>query len=63
MLAIRLKYVNVPGELAKRVIFACLREICFFRDFMELKRQKFSWSVLVPHLYTRQFACEPKQEV
>ena len=44
----------------KRVICACIREICFFRDFMGLKRQKFSWSLLTRHLYTRQLACEPQ---
>ena len=27
---------------------------------MGLKRQKFSWSLLTPHLYTRQLACEPQ---
>ena len=51
---------DVPSELAKRVICACIREICFFRDFMGLKRQKFSWSLLARHLYTRQLACEPQ---
>ena len=27
---------------------------------MGLKRQEFSWSLLVRHLYTRQLACEPQ---
>ena len=27
---------------------------------MGLKRQKFSWSLLARHLYTRQLACEPQ---
>ena len=39
---------------------ACICEICFFRDFMGLKRQKFSWSPLARDLYTRQLACEPQ---
>ena len=30
---------DVPAELAKRVICACIREIYFFRDFMGLKGQ------------------------
>ena len=51
---------DVPAELSKRVICACLREICFFRDYMGLKRKKFSWSLLDRHLYTRQLACEPQ---
>ena len=51
---------DVPAELAKRVICACIREICYFRDFMGLKRQKFSWSRLARHLYLRQLACEPQ---
>ena len=50
----------MPTELAKRVICACIREICFFRDFIGLKRQKSSWSLLTRHLYTRQLACEPQ---
>ena len=33
---------------------------CFFRDFMGLKSQKFSWSLLARHLYRRQLACEPQ---
>ena len=56
----RWKAPDEPSELAKRVICACTREICFFRDFMGLKRQKFSWSLLARHLYTRQLACEPQ---
>ena len=44
---------DVPAELVEGVICACIREICFFRDFMELKRQKLSWSFLAWHLYTR----------
>ena len=51
---------DVPAELAKRVICACICEICFFRDCTGLKRQKFSWSLLTRHLYTRQLACEPQ---
>ena len=35
---------DVSAELAKRVICTCIFEICFFRDFMWLKRQKFSWT-------------------
>ena len=27
---------------------------------MRLKRQKLSWSLLAPHLYTRQLTCEPQ---
>ena len=50
----------MPAELAKKVICACMRELCFFRDFMGLKRQKFFWSRLARHLYTRQLACEPQ---
>ena len=50
----------MPAELAKRVICTCIREISFFRDFMGLKRQKFSWSLLARHLYTRQLACKPQ---
>ena len=48
----------MPVELEKKVICECIREICFFRDVMGLKRQKFSWSLLAWHLYTRQLACE-----
>ena len=51
---------DVPTELAKRVICACIRKIYFFRDLMGLKRQKFSLSLLARHLYTRQLACEPQ---
>ena len=47
-------------ELVTRVICECIQDICFFRDFMGLKRQKFSWSFLAWHLYTRQLACEPQ---
>ena len=47
---------DVPAELAKRVICACIREMCF----MGLKRQKFSWPLLTRNLYTRQLACEPQ---
>ena len=50
----------MPAELAKRVICACVREVCFLRDFMGLKSQKLSWSLLVRHLYTRQLACVPQ---
>ena len=50
----------MSAELAKRVICACMRKICFFRDFMGLKRQKFSRSLLARHLYKRQLACEPQ---
>ena len=32
---------DVPDELAKRIIYACIRAICFFRDFMGLKRQHY----------------------
>ena len=53
---------GVPDELVKRVICACIREICFFREFMGLKIQRFSWSPLAWHLYTRQLACEPQTE-
>ena len=56
----RLQTPDMPAELAKRVICACILEICFFRDSMGLKRQKFSWSLLAWHLYTRQLACEPQ---
>ena len=31
-----------------------------FLFFMGLKRQKFSWSLLARHFYTRQLACEPQ---
>ena len=48
------------AKLAKRVICACIREICFFKDFMALKSHKFSWPLLARHLYTRQLACEPQ---
>ena len=51
---------DVPAELAKRVICACIREICFFRDRVGPKSHKFSWSLLTRHLYTRQLACEPQ---
>ena len=51
---------DVPAELAKRVICAHIREICFLRDIMGLKRQKFSWSLLTRHLYARQLAYEPQ---
>ena len=51
---------DVPAELVKGVICACIREICVFRDFMGLKRQTFSRSLLARHLYTRQLACEPQ---
>ena len=44
----------------RRVICACISEICIFRDFMGLKRQTFSLSLLTRHLYTRKFACEPE---
>ena len=50
----------VSAELAKRVICACVREICFFRDFMGLKSHKFSCSLLARHLFTRQLACRPQ---
>ena len=49
---------DVPAELAKRVVCACIREIRFFRNFMGFKSQKFSWSLLARHLYTKQLACE-----
>ena len=39
---------------------AGIREICFFRNFMGLKRQNFSWSLLTRHLYTRQLVWEPQ---
>ena len=52
--------LDVPAELAKRVICACICEICFFRDFMGHKRRKVSWSSLARYLYTRQLACEPQ---
>ena len=51
---------DVPAELAKRVICACIREICFFRFSMGPKSHKFSSSLLTRHLYTRQLACEPQ---
>ena len=51
---------DVPAELAKRVICVYIHEICFIRDFMGLKRQKLSWSLLARYLYTRQRACEPQ---
>ena len=51
---------DVSAELVKRVIRACINEIRSFGDFMGLKRQKFSWSLLARHLYTRQLACEPQ---
>ena len=51
---------DLPAELAKRIICACVREICFFRDFMDFKSHKFSWSILARHLYARQLACEPQ---
>ena len=44
----------------ENIICACIHEICFFRDFMGLKRQNFPWSLLTQHLYTRQLACEPQ---
>ena len=47
-----------PAELAKRVICACIREICFFRDFMGLKRHKCSSYFQAQHLYTSQLVCE-----
>ena len=53
---------DVPAELAKRVICACIREICSFRDLMGLKSRIFSWSLLAQHFYTRQLACEPRTE-
>ena len=53
----------VPAELAQRVICACIRELCFFRDFMGLKRQKFSWSFLARHLYKDSLPGNLKQEV
>ena len=45
---------DVPAELAKRVICACIREICFFRFSMGPNSHKFSTSVLTRHLYTGQ---------
>ena len=51
---------DLPAELAKRVICAWISEICFFRDFMGLKRQKIFWSLLVRYLYTRQLAYKPQ---
>ena len=51
---------GVPAELAKRVIRSCIRETCFFGNFMGLKSKKFSSSLLTRHLYTRQLACEPQ---
>ena len=54
---------QTPGmatELAKRVICACICEVCFFRKFMGLKSQTFSWSLLARNLYTRQLACKPQ---
>ena len=47
-------------ELSKGVICVYIHEICFIRDFMGLKRQKLSWSLLARYLYTRQRACEPQ---
>ena len=49
---------DVLAELAKRVICACIREICFFRFSMGPKSHKFSTSLLTRHLYTRQLVTE-----
>ena len=49
---------DVPEELAKRVICACIREICFFRFSMGPKSHKFSTSLLTRHLYTRELVTE-----
>ena len=48
----------MPAERAQIVICARIHEICFFRNFMGLKSQKFSWSLLARHLYKRQLACK-----
>ena len=50
----------VPAELPKRVICACILEICFFRDFMGLKSHR---SLLARHRYTKQLACEPVSQL
>ena len=48
----------MPAELAKRVICACIREICFSRFSMGPKNHKFSTSILTQHRYTRQVVSE-----
>ena len=52
---------DVPAELEKRVICACIREICFFRFSMGPKSHKFSTSILTRHLYTRQLVSEKSE--
>ena len=54
---------DVPAELAKRVICACIREICFFRFSMGPKSHKFSTSILTRHLYTRQLVSEQSEVI
>ena len=47
-------------ESSARVYARYARGICFFfRKFMGLSSQKFSWSLFTRNLYTRKLACEP----
>ena len=60
MLSPALAGTRRASELAKRVISACIREICFFRDFMGLQKTKiFLVTFGSASLYNfRQLACE-----
>ena len=54
---------NVPAELAKRVICACIRQICFFRDFMGSKDKDFLGHFLLGIFIQDNLPVNLKQEV